>query len=213
MIKQIGIKDKYQYIAETMNTILLINKFEFVEGGINDRYRVKSGIVLKRFWKLNNVKENEFVREFWFYTLQEAKQTIKTLSFYIYEAMYTKINNELNKVLKFHDFEFDHDLVIIQPPCQIPYSWNSTIPYKLDCNVWVESMHMYACNSYYSLLSKLMSQNLTYQYNNTDDLPISKTLVELFLGEEGLFNVIEDLNYTQSLPKHKLWDLDEQKSK
>ena len=58
-----------------------------------------------------------------------------------------------------------------------------------------------------------MSQNLTYQYNNTDDLPISKTLVELFLGEEGLFNAIEDLNYTQPLPKHKLWDLDEQKSK
>lgn len=213
LFKEIGLKNKYDHVAGSMANIILLNEFEFVEGGINDRYRIKPGIVLKRFCKINEIKESEFVREFWFYSLAEARNIIRTLSFFIFESMYTLVVTQLNKLfnLKSEKLDFEFELILIQPPTQIESHSNPLL--TLLTNTCVESIHMYAWNTYYSLLNKLKTQNLTFNFGDTNGVPISQTLIELMLGEEGLLNIVETSSNLPEFSKHLLWDLDSQKSK
>ena len=64
LFKSIGLAKEFVKVTETFNTILLLNKFDFIEGGINDRFRIRTGLPLTRFCKLNDIKESEFIREF-----------------------------------------------------------------------------------------------------------------------------------------------------
>ena len=64
LFTELGLNKPFVKISEIFNSILLINKFEFIEGGINDKYKVKTGMALSKFCKINNIKETEFTREF-----------------------------------------------------------------------------------------------------------------------------------------------------
>ena len=64
LFTKLRIKKEFNRVTEVFNTILLLNKLEFIEGGINDRFRVKTSLSLTRFCKLNNIKETEFLKEF-----------------------------------------------------------------------------------------------------------------------------------------------------
>ena len=173
LFKMLSLTNEYSLFAETLNSILLLNKFEFIEGGINEKYKIKSGIALTKFWKLNDMKENEFLREFWFWSVIEAKKIIKLLSFYIYEGLYIYILNIINKILasRLSNFEWKYQLTIISPPWQSLLNQSNSL-LSLMINITIESIHFYSWNSYYSLLERLRTQNLTFQkWANT---PISK---------------------------------------
>ena len=173
LFKKLSLTSEYSLFAETINSILLLNKFDFIEGGINDKYKVKSGISLTKFWKLNDMKENEFVREFWFWSSTEAKKIIKLISFYIYEGLYAYIVNSINKMIriKLVNLEIKHQVAIVSPPCQSLLNQSNSL-LSLMINISVESIHFYSWNSYYSLLERLRSQNLSFQ--KSSNFPISK---------------------------------------
>lgn len=64
LFTKLKLKKEFSRVTEIFNTILLLNKLEFIEGGINDKFRIKTSLSLTRFCKLNNIKETEFLKEF-----------------------------------------------------------------------------------------------------------------------------------------------------
>lgn len=49
LFKSIDLTKEFAKVTETFNTILLLNKFDFIEGGINDKFRIRTGLSLTRF--------------------------------------------------------------------------------------------------------------------------------------------------------------------
>lgn len=76
-------------------------------------------------------------------------------------------------------------------------------------NISVESLHFYACNSYYSLLERLRVQNLSFQKGSK--LPISKKLIDCFLGPSGILCLIENQQELPLIQQNELVDFDQGK--
>lgn len=136
----------------------------------------------------------------------------KLLSFYLFEALYLYIINLLNKKIRAvsSNTEFTHQMTIISPPCQSILN-QSNMGLSLLINISVESLHSYACKSYYELLNQLQTQNLTYEYNKTTNIPISKKLIHTLLSESGVIYTIESTNEIPELSDDSLIEIDQGK--
>lgn len=76
-------------------------------------------------------------------------------------------------------------------------------------NLAIESVHFYSCNSYYSLLDRLKTQNLTYENSKTNLLPISKKIIDILLGYKGLIYALETEAKLHKIPMGSLVDIDQ----
>jgi hypothetical protein len=135
---------------------------------------------------------------------------VKLLSFYLFEQLYSHIVTSLNKLMndRLPGYTFTHSLTIICPPCQSVLS-QSNMCLSLLINLTLESVHFYTCNSYYSLLDRLDTQNLTYENSKMNHLPISKKIIDILLGYKGLIYAIETDAKMQKLPMSSIVNIDQ----
>lgn len=61
------------------------------------------------------------------------------------------------------------------------------------------------------MLNQLQTQNLTYEYNKTTNIPISKKLIHTLLSESGVIYTIESTNEIPELSDDSLFEIDQGK--
>ncbi|CAI2373603.1 unnamed protein product [Moneuplotes crassus] len=192
-LKMLGLQKEFPKINHVLNTIILMGKFEFIEGGVNDRFKVKPGMTVNRLCKLNSIKENEFVKQFCFYSKTEGHRMVKLLSFYLYECLYQYIISLLETNLNKHlePPAVMKKTTMVFPPTQMELTQSNTC-LGLMINLVVEEVCYQSQKEYYYLLERLEVQNLTYCGGFRKNLPGSKALVDTLCGDKGLIASLEN---------------------
>ena len=92
---------------------------------------------------MNQVKETEFVREFCFPSQAEGRKTIKLLSFYLYETLYSYTLKVLNTCISTQIPLTQTSLTLLLSPCQTSLTQSNCLM-SLISNLCAESVHFYS---------------------------------------------------------------------
>ena len=122
-----------------------------------------------------------------YYLIFRWWQATTSISYFLYEQVFEYVVERINDF--FRKIKLDVSIDLCFSSLQVTTKVNGSSISEICQAITLESLHFFGCNGFYGLENILVEQGLLFSAESPR--PLSKQILEQYLGEEGLLNTIE----------------------